>query len=113
MLPKSRRISQAEAKELFTRGANFHSPNFMLKVLRGSGESRFAVSISKKVAASAVARNRIRRRVYSSVYRILPTARSGFRIGFSAKPGAKDLSFDDLYREIGLLLKKAGIGPVV
>lgn len=64
---------------------------------------RIAVSVSKKVAKSAVIRNRTRRRVYAALRG--RDMRPGLYL-FIAKAGAQELKGEALSREIGELLNK-------
>ncbi len=74
---------------------------------RLSGEApRFGVSVSKKVSKSAVKRNAIRRRVYSSISKFLEKVPSGLFL-FVAKPGSVSLKGEKLNTEIQLLLRDA------
>lgn len=109
MLPKSRRISQAQAKEVFTRGRSSHSPSFTVKTVGTQGDTRFAISISKKVLPSAVDRNRLRRRIYSAIAKLIPNIRKGFLVGFLVKSEARNMSFADLSVETESSLRRAGI----
>ncbi len=68
------------------------------------GRTRIAVIISKKVLKSAVGRNRIRRRVYEAVRRVMPLERP-FDILFLVQSAAvKDLPFEELQAKIQRIL---------
>jgi ribonuclease P protein component len=87
------------------RGNNTPSVNFLLKTLKSpDGETRFAVSISKKVAPTAVLRNRTRRRVYSVLRDLIPSVRPGYLAGISVKKGGEKLHHSDIVKEIRALL---------
>ena len=66
MLPKRERLSVGDIA-LLGNGRSVFGPHLSIRYLRvadTSPRSKFSVSISKKVAKTAVERNRIRRRVY-------------------------------------------------
>ncbi|MFO0718600.1 MAG: ribonuclease P protein component [Candidatus Paceibacterota bacterium] len=106
MLPKNKRISKDSFKSILLKGTLYHSENCTLRILPSEKEG-FAVLISKKVAKSAVDRNRMRRRVYSVVRDLLPNIKTTSKNLISLKTGAKKLSFDLQKEEITKLFKKA------
>jgi ribonuclease P protein component len=59
-------------KYVYKNGTTVRGPLFALKTMRNPKRDsyRLAVVVSKKVSKSAVARNRIRRRLYESVRRL-------------------------------------------
>lgn len=69
--------------------------------------SRFAFSASKKVASSAAARNKLRRRGYSIVTRHLKDVLPGYKAFFTFKKGSDAADFDVLDKEICELLSSA------
>ena len=108
MLPKKQRIPKALAREVFGRGAGSSSQNFLLKLIKSpAGQTRFAVSISKKVAPTAVLRNRTRRRVYSVIRGFLPRVKSGFLVAITVKKGGEKLPYAGIEKEIEELLSRA------
>src|ERR1051325_4661254 len=110
MLSQRQRIPKALAQEVFFRGQSFHSAHFVLKKLNSSGNpTRFAVSISKKVAKTAVLRNRTRRRVYSQLRNFLERTKSGYLVGVSVKKGGETLASAQILPEIESLLRKSGL----
>lgn len=106
MLPKNKRISKDSFKSILLKGIPYHATNFTLRTLPSEKEG-FAVLVSKKVAKSAVDRNRIRRRVYSLLRDVLPNIKIVSKNIISAKSGAKDLTFERQKEEIVGLFKKA------
>lgn len=110
MLPRKQRIPKAAAREVFIRGFITPTPHFLIKVLKSEQtESRFAVSVSKKVAATAVLRNRTRRRVYSVLRDYVSRAKTGLNIAFVAKAGAPLLKGEVLAKEVKSGLVRAGV----
>lgn len=108
MLAKKHRMSQALAREVFTRGLNSATPHFLIKTLPSSASSTFgqksaslfAVSISKKIAPTAVLRNRTRRRVYAAVRDVLPRVRPGLLVGIVVKKGGEKIPYATIATEI-------------
>lgn len=103
MLPKDKRIPLKLWKEALLapkRDSKYlHSAHFALKaVFLNEKQPRVAVSVSKKVAKSAVARNRIRRRAYTSVGKMVARLNPGLYI-LSAKVGAENLKGEKLDSE--------------
>lgn len=110
MLPRKQRIPKAAAREVFMRGNTLSSPHFLVKVLPSDQkETRFAVSVSKKVAPTAVLRNRTRRRTYSVLRNYISKAKTGLNIAFVAKNGAPALKGDVLTKEIESALVRANL----
>lgn len=113
MLPQKQRIPKALAREVFARGVTTPGPNFFLKILKSpTSETKFAVSISKKIAPTAVLRNRTRRRVYSVLRVFAPQVKKGFLVAFVAKKGGERLNYEPLAVEIENLLKRVGLFSV-
>ena len=67
MLPKHRRLSAAEVREVIAQGRGRRGSVLSLKTLNTPTPFKCAVVVSKRVARSAVARNRLRRAVYQTL----------------------------------------------
>ncbi len=78
MLPKRSRLSAEEVREVLAKGSGRRGRILSLKIVSGGAPFRSAVVISKKVAKTAVTRNRVRRAVYSVLQRVSlpPTGRA-------------------------------------
>jgi ribonuclease P protein component len=64
MFKKSSRIEKKDVIKVIKEGVAYHSPSFLLKVLKNPLKTTlFAVIVSKKVAKTAVSRNKNKRRV--------------------------------------------------
>ena len=64
MFSQSSRIQKGDIVRIMKEWVSYHSPSFSLKVLKNSSNKPlFAVVISKKVAKTAVSRNKNKRRV--------------------------------------------------
>ena len=105
MFSKRRRITRQE----FPSGRDgqvFHATHFSLRaVSHADVASRFSVVVSKKVARTAVARDKLKRRVYVVFRRSEKnTPISPGRYVLFAKKNAPELSFKELEVEIKNLL---------
>jgi len=112
MLPKNKRISKDLFAELLKKGVVLHSPLFSFRVMKeGVRELHVSFVVSKKTAASAVDRNKMKRRGYSAVRNILKTApvKTPFVGAFFCKKGALVSGFKELQAEILSLFRKTGI----
>lgn len=66
MLPKKERLSRVEFNRFFSAGKRCHFPLFQI-IYTTHNTLHVSVVISKKIAKSAVVRNKIRRRIYDIV----------------------------------------------
>lgn len=77
MLPKSKRLSAAEVREVLARGKTFRVGPYTGKLLAGRAVLGVAVIVSKKVARKATSRNTLRRKAYLELESLpLPTSGS-------------------------------------
>lgn len=105
MLRKGERIERALFADILKSRNFVNSPHFTLRVSTGlSGGAKLAVSVSKKVAKSAVARNTTRRRAYAVLESRVKALSPGLYL-FVAKKGAETLRGEKLFLEIESLLK--------
>lgn len=72
-------------------------------------KTRIAVIVSKKVAQTAVARNRIRRRIYAACHPLLPHLRDGYLCLIYPRREAGALSAHTLASAIQKLCQSAGL----
>ena len=100
------RVAPANPQLLSHHGT--HSPS--------SEELRFAVVVSSKVSKRSVVRNRLRRSLHDAFVqaaapatRRFPTEPQRHWLLLSLKPGAADLSDDELLREWNALLHQSGL----
>jgi ribonuclease P protein component len=66
MLPKKERLSRKEFNRFFSIGKRFHFPTFQV-VYAPYTTLHVSVVVSKKIAKTAVHRNKVRRRIYDIV----------------------------------------------
>ncbi|MHB1330684.1 MAG: ribonuclease P protein component [Minisyncoccota bacterium] len=104
MLRQKNRIPRADFTSIIESGKFYQSTHFILRVSLAKEGVKIAVSVSKKVAKSAVVRNTVRRRAYGVIGDLLPTLNTGLYL-MSAKRGADKLKGEILRKEILLLLK--------
>jgi ribonuclease P protein component len=90
MLPKNQRIPK-KMFPLLLRGAKVFKNNvFLLRFVSEIGGPRFCFSVSKKVAKSAVVRNRLRRAGYKELQKYIPRIKSNVLAVFSFRIVPKD-----------------------
>lgn len=100
-MPKKYRLSRAEFSQM--RGfKRLHGRFFSLSYGRIAGRTLpgAACVVSKKAAASAVVRNRIKRRCRSLFPGVLKGVRGGTVFVYVAKKGAGDAAFTDVKADI-------------
>lgn len=67
MLPKRRRLSAREVKEVMQSGRSRRASLLSAKYVPGNNPLRASAVVSKKVAKKAVERNRLRRALYRAL----------------------------------------------
>ncbi|OGC88740.1 hypothetical protein A2419_03185 [Candidatus Adlerbacteria bacterium RIFOXYC1_FULL_48_26] len=67
MLPKRRRLSAREVKDVLAAGRSRRASLLSAKYVTGSNVLRASAVVSKKVAKKAVERNRLRRALYRAL----------------------------------------------
>jgi ribonuclease P protein component len=107
MLPRKQRISTQLFKDIIQKGSAFHAPLFSIRIKKTLNNSRFGVSVPKKVAKTAVLRNKIRRRVYSALKVI--NINNQHDVIFIAKIGIEKLKQIELSQEINKIFVKSGL----
>jgi ribonuclease P protein component len=90
-------------------GRIFNSSLFTFRAVKVAGKSRFAVTASKKIFKTAVERNRIRRRVYAQLEKVMPRVEKGFHGAFIVKSALNTASPSIIYSEIEGVFVKTGI----
>ena len=108
MLPKNKRVPRALFKAILEEKNFQNSPHFSLRYSKKLGETRFAVSVSKKVSKKAVVRNKIRRRAYESLKTFANKTSPGLYLVI-AKNGADKTKRQELDTEIKELFLKGGL----
>lgn len=108
MISRERRIPRELWKPILEgskgRPGYFNTTYFTLRISPSDDERvRVAVSVSKKVSKKAVVRNRVRRRAYAVLGRLIPSMKKNLYM-LSAKPGAEGLKGEALEEEVKKLL---------
>jgi ribonuclease P protein component len=67
MLPKTKRLRAEEVQDILAHGTSRRAGVLSLKKIENKGDFRCAVVVSKKLARTAVMRNRLRRAVYKAL----------------------------------------------
>ncbi|MFZ2522018.1 MAG: ribonuclease P protein component [Minisyncoccia bacterium] len=110
MLPKKNRVSKMEFGEIFKGGKRYNSEHFLLYLAKNKDKlQKFSFSVSKKVCPKAVQRNKLRRRGYSAISKIVKSMIDGNSGLFVIKKNFSKMSFKALEEEITSLLLKAGV----
>jgi ribonuclease P protein component len=105
MLKKRDRLT-VEDIEALSKGTSVFSTLISLRYIKAS-KSKFAVSVSKKIAKTAVDRNRIRRRVYSMLDQITPLLKESVHAMLMPKKEFLNEDYVKLGAEITALFQKA------
>jgi ribonuclease P protein component len=109
MLPSSKRLSVALFKEVMDKGKHMHSPLFALRAIKTEGLSRFSVSVPKKVAKTAVLRNKLRRRMYSALTPLFSEIKEGIHGVFIVKEALRKATFEEISLELRQFFGKSGL----
>jgi ribonuclease P protein component len=113
MLRRSRRLTKGQFDETMIKGRVFHSPFFLARIseTKDLSLSKIAAVAPKKIAKTAVTRNRARRRIYAAVQPlVLAGLNPGVHIILIAKaPLLMADKIGDISVEIKALFVKAGL----
>lgn len=108
MLPKKRRVTTEQFKNILTKSTVHHSAHLSLRITKDMAQlSRFSVVVSKKVARSAVERNSLKRKVYTTLEGLMVHVPVGWKGIFFVKKGFGELSFLSQKQEVRFLLEKS------
>ncbi|PIP73453.1 MAG: hypothetical protein COW88_01865 [Candidatus Lloydbacteria bacterium CG22_combo_CG10-13_8_21_14_all_47_15] len=111
MLKKKKRLTTKDFNGVFRESRVLHSKYLTLRYSRVTGTAPFlgSIVVSKKIANSAVLRNKFRRIGYIFFERISNTLKQNTACIFFLKKDAMTLSEVDLSSEMRILLEKAGL----
>lgn len=110
MIPNTNRINREDFEKIMKKGGFLNSPFFTLRFLKNPlNTTHFSVVVSKKVAKTAVSRNKIRRRTYSLLKKLTKNSKNPYFAIFFSKSGVEKALFQNLELEIQKLLEKAKI----
>lgn len=102
MLPKKSRVPKKLFPKNNSKFLSFHSDFFSLKIFltKHTNEVRFSCPISKKVSKTAVSRNKLRRKFYSSAKESSLLIPSGALVIFYPKKTSLSVKQKDLIIEM-------------
>lgn len=111
MFAKQYRLqNDKDFKLVFKNGKVFNSKFLFLKIRKNSLEnSRFGFIIGTKISKKSTVRNKIKRRLRESIKKKLNNIKPGFDVIIGVKPEIVDKSYQEIEKETGELLKKAGL----
>jgi ribonuclease P protein component len=111
MLSKKRRIEKKNFTALQKKGKSLFTKLFSVTVgaLKDKEAFKVSVVVSKKVAKTAVTRNRLRRVVYGALGEMLPHLQKGLFFIFYLKSGVEKITKSQLEKEIQDLFKNNGL----
>lgn len=110
MLPKARRISKSDFPNLMKTGWGLSSANFNLKysaLASGSQGSRWSVVVSKKIAKTALDRNKLKRRARYVLTKNLAKMKPGYQVAIFFRANLLKAPFSALEAELINLLNRA------
>lgn len=111
MLKKRDRLRAAEIKEVLTRKAipvstSFFSIRVLRKITDTPFESKFAVTVTKRIYKSAVDRHHLKRRVMQALRLTKGTFPKNLFISIMPRKETSVLSFEELVREVENISKR-------
>lgn len=111
MLPKANRIKkERDFEAIFRKGKSFRGSSLLLRIRKQERQvSRFSVVVSKKTAAKAVARNKIRRTIAEAVRKLLPSVAPGFDVVIVVLPGFSPSGSSETQNILSSLFLKAAL----
>jgi len=105
MFPKYQRIQKGDVLSVIKEGASYHSPSFLLKMLKNPLKTTlFTVIVSKKVAKTAVLRNKNKRRLREIIKKQSGKIPQGYFYVVTLKKDLNKSVFADIENETKELL---------
>lgn len=115
-LPKAHRLkNRQDYRAVYEQGIRRYSPHLTLIALStkqsavSTYQTKFGISISKKVSKKAVVRNRLKRQLKGVIRGNLQAIAPGWKIVIVVKPKAIECKYEHFLRELEELLKQAKI----
>jgi len=110
MVKKREYVSKKKFAHILETGKTYHQSFFSFHVLLSQDKGdKIACVVPRKAERSVVVRNKLRRRSYHILYKLLQNSHKPFLGILFIKAGAKNLPHKVFKREIATLLKHAGI----
>ncbi len=111
MLPRSSRLSKdwliSKVRRRGRRISGRFCLAFVLAMPNSSSPTRCAIIVAKQVSKLAVERNLAKRRVSEVLHEFWPRLRPGFSLVLSLSPRARQVSYQELRRDLASTLLKA------
>lgn len=104
MVLKKKRVNKELFENIIKKGHTLFGSFFIFKYLPNSDFPRYAFVVPKKISKKAVDRNKLKRRGYG-IIRSIPLS-GGLGVFLYKKEGVK-VSFEEIKKDINILLKKA------
>jgi len=111
MLPKENRLTKnTDFQAVYKKGKFFGTKLIHFKYMKNSlPNTRVGFVIGTKVSKSAVKRNKIKRQM-RDIFRLkLDNIKKGYDIAVIVKPGAIDMDYDEIVKNIDWALSKIGL----
>lgn len=109
MLSSSRRLTTKLLGEVIKKGSIIHGTFLFLRIENTNSNTRFAISVPKTIAKTAVLRNLIKRRVYNAIYSIKDRIKEGKNVLIIAKKGLEKANFNEIKEEVNKTFVKSSI----
>ena len=111
MLPKKKRLTTALFDQVFKSGKVQHSSSFWVRSFllpqdKKPNPIKFGVVVAKKVFPTAVARNKVKRKIYEAIKKVSSIGLGNLGVIIGVKKDLADLSKDQIESELSVLLKK-------
>ncbi len=101
--------SNFEFRRIYSRGASFVSPYFVLYVMGGKQNTvKMGITVSKKIG-NAVCRNRAKRLIRSAFFGVIPEIKKPCNIVIVARTRILSVKSTVVLEELKKQLKKSGI----
>lgn len=110
MLPREKRLSkEKDFKRVYQKGSFFSLGEFSINFLPNKTHvSRLGFVISKKVAAKATARNKIKRKFQAAAHSLYANLPSGYDVVVTVKHGAEKLEFSEIEKGVKKAFERIG-----
>lgn len=107
MIPKKTRTNREIFEKVMKKGGFLNSGLFSLRFLKNpENTTSFSVVVAKKIAKTAILRNKIRRRAYSVLKRVV---KNPYQVILFGKKGVEKATFSETESGVLDVLKRAKI----
>lgn len=111
MLPKPNRLrARKDFETLWKKSRSVYGRVLGVRFApNGQIESRVGIVIGVKISKRSTKRNAVKRKIREILRKKVIEIMPGFDIAIVARQGVLEVTFDDLQKEINLILAKAGL----